>query len=93
LGRGPDHLAKFALRLEGSPIGRLALISVELGRGTTTVSLRDWRSSFNPPLTLSICCWPSDIGRMVAAAAAAAAARQRVQAGWEGWLLNRFQCL
>jgi len=74
LGGGPDRLVKFALHLEGCSIGRPALISVELGRGTTKVSPRGWRSSPILSPTLSICLWPLDIGRMVAAATASAAA-------------------
>ena len=93
LGRGLGHLARFALCLEGCSIGRPALISVELSRGTMTVSPRGWLCGSNSSPTLSICCWLSDIGRMTAAATASAAARQRVQAGWEGWPLNRFQYL
>ena len=81
LGRGLDHLATFVLCSGGYSIGRPALISVELGQGTTTVSPRGWLYGPNSSPTLSICCWLSDIGRMTAAATASAAARQRVQEG------------
>jgi len=95
LGRAPEYfppsLAKFALYLRRYSIGRRALTSVEPGRGTTTISPRGLLSSSDSSPTLSICFWP--YGPMAAAATASAAVRQRVQAGWEGWLLKPFSVL